>query len=416
MRLNGPWRLDPTVTFLNHGSFGACPEPVIAAQAAWRDRIESDPVRFFSRELEGHLDSARTTFGAFLGGDPEGFAFVPNATTAVSTVLGSLRFEPGDELLTTDHEYNATINALAAAARRDGARVVIAKVPFPVVDPGAIVEAILAAVTASTAFALISHVTSPTGLVFPIAEVVRELEARGVDTLVDAAHAPGMVPVEIDTLGAAYWTGNGHKWLCGPKGSAVLWVRADRREAIHPLIVSHGANDPRPAAGGLSRFRLEFDWPGTVDPTPYLAAADAVKLVGDLAPGGGGWPAIRAANHDLAVASAKRLAEALEIEPLVPDALLGSMAALALPVPPSDESALALNHALAVEDRIEVPVGAWPVLAARVSGGPQQTLLRISAQLYNEPADYDRLADALVRRLRSALPASPSTEGLQRPR
>ena len=407
MRTAGAWRLDPTVTFLNHGSFGACPEPVIAAQAAWRDRIEADPVRFFNRELEGHLDAARTTLGGFFGGDPEGIAFVPNATSAVSTVLGSIRFEPGDELLTTDHEYNATLNALAAAARRDGARVVVARVPFPVADAGEIVEAVLAAVTASTALALISHVTSPTALVFPIAQIVRELEQRGVDTLVDAAHAPGMVPVEIDGLGAAYWTGNGHKWLCGPKGSAILWVRADRRDAIRPLVVSHGANDPRADAGLRSRFRLEFDWPGTVDPTPYLAAADAVTLVSDLAPDGGGWPAIRAANHELAVVGRRRLADALGIEQSVPEALLGSMASLELPLPRSYESALGLMQALAQEDRIEVPVGAWPVLAARPPDGPRAVLLRISAQLYNEPSDYDALADALVARLGPGQPAQP---------
>jgi isopenicillin-N epimerase len=395
----GAWRLDPTVTFLNHGSFGACPEPVIAAQAAWRDRIEADPVRFFNRELDGHLDAARIALGGFLGGDPEGIAFVPNATSAVSTVLGSIRFKPGDELLTTDHEYNATLNALAAAARRDRARVVVARVPFPVADAGEIVEAILAEVTSRTALALISHVTSPTALVFPIAQIVRGLEQRGVDTLVDAAHAPGMVPVDIDGLGAAYWTGDGHKWLCSPKGSAILWVRADRRDAIHPLVVSHGANDPRPDAGGRSRFRLEFDWPGTVDPTPYLAAADAVSLVAGLAPEGGGWPAIQVANHELAVASRRRLAEALAIDQSVPEGLLGSMASLELPLPPSDETALGLTLALAEEDRIEVPVGAWPVLAARASGGPRATLLRISAQLYNEPSDYDALADALVRRV-----------------
>lgn len=399
MRTTGAWRLDPTVTFLNHGSFGACPDPVIAAQAAWRDRIEADPVRFFSRELEGHLDAARTTLGGFFGGDPEGIAFVPNATSAVSAVLGSIRFQPGDELLTTDHEYNATLNALSAAARRDGARVVVARLRFPVADAGEIVEAILAAVTSSTTLALVSHVTSPTALVFPIAQIVRELDQRGVDTLVDAAHAPGMVPVEIDSLGAAYWTGNGHKWLCGPKGSAILWVRGDRRDAIHPLVVSHGANDPRADEGRRSRFRLEFDWPGTVDPTPYLAAADAVKLVADLAPGGGGWPAIRAANHELAVAGRRRLAEALGLEQSVPEALLGSMATLELPLPPSDESALGLTQALAEEDQIEVPVGAWPVLAARPSDGARATLLRISAQLYNEPSDYAVLADALVRRL-----------------
>ncbi|HEV8488799.1 MAG TPA: aminotransferase class V-fold PLP-dependent enzyme [Candidatus Limnocylindrales bacterium] len=405
MRTTGPWPLDPTVTFLNHGSFGACPEPVLAAQAAWRERIEADPVRFFSRELEGHLDAARTTLGEFLGADPEGIAFVPNATTAVGTVLGSLRFGPGDELLTTDHEYNATLNSLAAAARRDGARMVVARVPFPVADPGLVVEAVLSAVTDRTRLALISHVTSPTGIVFPIAEIVRELDRRGIDAIVDAAHAPGMVPAEVGRLGAAYWTGNGHKWLCGPKGAALLWVREDRRDAIHPLVVSHGANDPRVEAGLRSRFRVEFDWPGTVDPTPYLAAADAVALVAGLAPDGGGWPAIQAANHELAVTARRRLCEALAVEPPAPEAMLGSMAALVLPVTPSDEAALALTKALAEDDRIEVPVGAWPVLAGRISGGPQATLVRISAQLYNEPSDYDRLADALVARL------SPSTGG-----
>jgi isopenicillin-N epimerase len=219
-----------------------------------------------------------------------------------------------------------------------------------------------------------------------------------------------MVPVEVDRLGAAYWTGNGHKWLCGPKGSALLWVREDRREAIHPLVVSHGANDPRAESGERSRFRLEFDWPGTVDPTPYLAAADAVALVADLAPNGGGWPAIQEANHDLAVTARRCLCDALGIEPPAPEAMLGSMAAVALPIPPSDESALALTNALASNDRIEVPVGAWPVRAARAPGvEPQATLVRISAQLYNEPSDYDRLADALVARL------SPSTGG-PRPR
>ena len=407
MRTDTAWRLDPGVVFLNHGSFGACPEPVLAAQSAWRERMESDPVRFFSRELEEHLWAARTTLGAFLGADPDGLAFLPNTTTGVSTVLGSLRFEPGDELLTTDHEYNATLNGLAAAARRDGARVVVARIPFPIREPGQVVEAILGAVTARTRLALISHVTSPTGLVFPIADIVAELDRRGIDTIVDAAHAPGMVPIEVDRLGAAYWTGNGHKWLCGPKGSAFLWVREDRRAAIHPLVVSHGANDVRVEAGTRTRFRVEFDWPGTVDPTPNLAAADAVALIADLAPGGGGWPAIMAANHELAVDARRRLCAAFDIEPPAPDDMLGSMAAIALPVAASDEVALDLTQALAVEDGIEVPVGAWPVPAARDGGAPQATLLRISAQLYNEPSDYDRLADALVPRVSRSTGAPP---------
>ena len=237
---DSPWRLDPAVIQLNHGSFGACPVPVLEAQSALRDRLEANPTRFLSRELDGLLDEARRKLATFLDADAESLAFLPNATTGVSTVLASLSFRPGDELLTTDHEYNAILNALAETARRDGASVVRARIPFPIRDPGEATEAILAAITPRTRLAVISHVTSPTALALPIAEIVRELDRRGVDTLVDGAHAPGMVPLSLRELGAAYWTANGHKWLCGPKGGAILAVREDRRAAIRPLVVSHG--------------------------------------------------------------------------------------------------------------------------------------------------------------------------------
>jgi isopenicillin-N epimerase len=391
-----PWRLDPAVIQLNHGSYGACPAPVLDAQRAWRERLESDPTRFLSRELTGHLDAARGTVASFLGADPDGLAFVPNATTGVSTVLRSLRFEVGDELLTTDHEYNAILNALDAVARRDGARVVRAAIPLPVRDPGQVVAAILDAVTPRTRLALVSHVTSPTAIVLPIAEIVRELDRRGVDTLVDGAHAPGMVPVDLAALGATYWTGNGHKWLCGPKGSAVLHVRADRRDEIRPLVVSHGWND---TTAGRTRFRKEFDWVGTVDPTAYLALGDAIRIVGALDPGG--WPALMAANHELAIAGRDRMAAALELEPPAPDSMLGSMAAFPLPGLASDAAAAALQAALATEDGIETPIVGWPVRAARTTPGdpPRAALLRISAQRYNDASDVDALAAALRRRL-----------------
>jgi len=290
VRLDLGWRLDPEVTFLNHGSYGACPLPVLEAQQAWRDRLESEPVRFLSGELPSLLAEARTSVGRFLGADPEGLAFVPNATTGVNTVLQSLRFAPGDELLTNDHEYNATINAMRAVATRDGARVVVAPIPFPIASPDEARAAILAAVTDRTRLLLVSHVTSPTALILPVAELVAEMDRRGIDTLVDGAHAPGMVPVDVDTLGTAYWTGNGHKWLCGPKGTAVLWVREDRRDRIHPLVVSHGANEP---LAGRTRFRHEFDWVGTSDPTGYLTLPAAIDWMDRCAiPEGGGWPAV----------------------------------------------------------------------------------------------------------------------------
>jgi isopenicillin-N epimerase len=391
------WRLDPAVTYLNHGSYGACPEPVLAYQRAMQDRMEAEPVRFLSGDLPALLDAARVRVAAFLGADPDGLAFVPNATTGVNTVLRSLRFEPADELLTTDHEYNATLNALAAVAARDGARVVIARVPFPIADPGDAVAAILAAATSRTRLALVSQVTSPTALVLPIAEIVAELGRRGIDTLVDGAHVPGMIPLDLDHLGAAWWTGNGHKWLCSPKGSAVLWVRADQRDAIHPLVVSHGANE---VLDGRTRFRAEFDWVGTSDPTAFLTLPAAIDWMADSAPGGGGWPAIMTANHDLAIAGRDLVAEALGIAPPAPDSMLGSMAALPVPWLDDDASAHALTERLATEHGIQVPVGGWPVRAAREGEGPQQVLLRISAQRYNEIADYERLAGALVRQAR----------------
>ncbi len=397
MRHDLGWRLDPDVTFLNHGSYGACPEPILAVQRAWRDRLESEPVRFLSDDLPGLLDEARAAVGAFIGADPEGLAFVPNATTGVNTVLQSLRFQSGDELLTNDHEYNATINAMRAVAARDGTRVVVAPIPFPIASPEAARDAILAAVTARTRLVLISHVTSPTALILPVADLVTELNGRGIDTLVDGAHAPGMLPLDIDGLGAAYWTGNGHKWLCGPKGSALLWVREDRREAIHPLVVSHGANEP---LNGRSRFRHEFDWTGTADPTGYLTLPAAIELMSQLAGldggGAGGWPAIMAANHALALEGRDILADALGIPAPAPDSILGSMAALPLPGVADEVAAKALGARLVAENRIQVPIGPWPVRAALPAGATAQILLRISAQRYNERADYERLAEALA--------------------
>ena len=398
MRTDLGWRLDPAVAFLNHGSYGACPEPVLEAQRALRDRMESEPVRFLSRDLPELLHVARLEVAAFLGADPDGLAFVPNATTGVNTILQSLRFEAGDELLTTDHEYNATINALRAVAARDGARVVIARIPFPIDHPDDAVHAILAAVTPRTRLLLVSQVASPTALILPVGELVAELDRRGVDTLVDAAHAPGMVPLNLDELGAAYWTGNGHKWLCGPKGSAVLWVRSDRRERIHPLVVSHGANEP---LTDRSRFRAEFDWTGTADPTAYLALPAAIRWMAASAPDGGGWPGVMAANRALALAGRDRIAEALGVAPPAPNSMLGSMAALPVPGTSSDKDAEALSRCLASEDGIQVPIGGWPSRAARTSDDPEQVLIRISAQRYNDPGDYDRLAVALVRRLAS---------------
>jgi isopenicillin-N epimerase len=392
-----PWRLDPAVTFLNHGSFGSCPMPVLAAQDEFRERMESDPVRFLDRELIGLLDETRAEIGAFIGADPEGIVFVPNATSGINTVLKSLRFEPGDELLTTDHEYNAILNTLREVARRDRANVVIAAIPFPLGDPAEAVQAILDAVTPRTRLAVVSHITSPTGIVLPIAEIVRELEGRGIATVVDAAHTPGMLPLDVGDLGASYWVGNGHKWLCAPKGASILWVRHDLRDGIHPLVTSHGANDP---GTKRSPFRAEFDWPGTVDPSPFLAIPAAIRFGAGLLPGG--WPALMAANHDLAIRGRDLLCERLGVEPPAPDSMIGAMATVPVKLPLDDDAVAAFRDLLAEEDRIEVPMVAWPVPAAREGGRgghPKSTWVRISMQQYNSLADVERLADVVVKRL-----------------
>jgi len=384
------WTLDPRIDFLNHGSFGACPRPVLEAQAELRARMERQPVQFLARELEGLADEARGALAQFVGADPDDLAFVPNATTGVNTVVHALDLRPGDELLTTDHAYNACRNALRWHEQR-GVRVVAASVPWPVSSASQVLDAVLAAVSPRTRLALIDHVTSPTGLIFPVRELVQRLDERGVDTVVDGAHAPGMLPLDVRTVGAAYYTGNCHKWLCAPKGAAFLYVRRDRQERLRPLVISHGANSPRT---DRPMFRLEFDWTGTDDPTPFLAVPHAIRFLGSLLPGG--WPALMQRNHQLALAARRVLCEALRIEPPAPEPMIGSLASV--PLPDADVAISTkgvwwhpLQRALLERHAIEVPVMTFPA--------PPGQLIRISAQVYNDETQYSRLAGALRRLL-----------------
>jgi isopenicillin-N epimerase len=340
-----------------------------------------------SREFEPALEVARAALADFVGADPADLVFVANATAGVNTVLRSLRLRAGDELLVTDHGYRACRNALDAVAAASGARVVCAQIPFPIPRADAVVEAVLAGVTPATRLLLIDHVTSPTALVFPIASLVEQLQGRGIDVLVDGAHAPGMLDLQLSRLGAAYYTGNCHKWVCAPKGAAFLHVRPDRQATVRPLVIGHGATSTRT---DRSRFQLEFLWTGTHDPTAFLALPDALTFLGALHPGG--WPALRASNHALALAARDRLCATLGCEPPAPDAMLGSMAAVPLPAargarPTPVLGIDALQEQLWERHQIEVPVMPWPNWPAR--------LLRISAQAYNTPDQYDTLAAAL---------------------
>ncbi len=384
--LRARWTLDPAITFLNHGSFGACPVDVLEAQREIRARLEREPVRFFVREYEALLDEARAVVAALVGADEADLGFVTNATAGVNTVLRSLRLAPGDELLTTDHAYNACRNALEFVAARAGARVVVAAIPFPLAGADHVVNAVLARVTPRTRLALIDHITSPTALIFPLDRLVAELAARGVDTLVDAAHAPGMVPMDVRGSGAAYTTGNLHKWLCAPKGAAFLHVRRDRQAGIRPLSISHGASAPRP---DRSRFRLEFDWTGTEDPSAALAVPAAIRFLEGLLPGG--LPALMASNHTAALAARQALCAAIGVEPPCPDSMVGSMASVLLPGPATPLTGAQpidpLQEALFTGHGIEIPVFPWPQLGQRI--------LRVSTPIYIDAAETAVLVAAL---------------------
>lgn len=374
------WRLDPKITFLNHGAFGACPIAILEKQQAWRSQLESEPLRFYEREFEPLLDQSRQVLANFVGADPTELVFIPNATTGVNTVLRSLAptFHPGDELLTTNHCYNACRNALNFVAAQTGAAIVVADVPFPLQSSADITAAVLDCVSDRTKLLLLDHVTSQTGLIFPVEAIARALADRQIDILVDGAHALGMIPLDLRNLGVTYYASNCHKWLCAPKGSGFLYVRAEQQAQIRPLVISHGANDPR----DRPRFWLEFDWTGTDDFTPYLCVAEAIAWMGSLLPGG--WAELMGRNHQLAVAARSRLATSLHIEPPCPVELIGSLATL--PLPPGDVRSL--KDALFYEFQIEVPIMPWQ--------GVTDRLLRISAQLYNQPSDYDVLASALA--------------------
>jgi isopenicillin-N epimerase len=340
-------------------------------------------VRFYLGELERHLDEVRSVVGELVGAAPADLAFVANATAGVNTILASLHLEPGDEILVTDHGYNACLNAVDYWAMRARARVALAQVAFPVRASDDIVGAILEKVTPRTRLAVLDHVTSPTGLVFPIERLVGELANRGVDTLVDGAHGPGMLALDLSRLGAAYYTGNFHKWCCAPKSAALLWVRRDLQAAVRPLVISHGANAERT---DRSRFLLEFDWPGTIDPTALLSVPAAIRFLGQLVEGGA--PALRAHNRALALAARQTLCGALGTPLPCPDEMVGSLAAILFPSPTAKTPApSALHDRLERAHRIQVPIVPWP---GRPSG-----FVRVAAQAYNSLTHYQKLAEAL---------------------
>lgn len=389
------WRLDPASVFLNHGSFGACPAVVLERQREFRDLLEREPIRFFVERCEPLLDESRRCVAQLVNADAAGIVFVPNATAGVNTVVRSLRFQPGDELLTNSHEYNACNNALRYGAERWGARVVSVPLPFPLRHAREVVDAVLAGVTSRTKLVMLSHVTSPTGLVLPIGPLVEELARCGIDTLIDGAHAPGMIPIDLTALGATYYTGNFHKWLCTPKGSAFLHVREDRRAEIRPLIISHGANSPRT---DRSRFLLEHDYVGTFEVTPHLCIPEAVRFLSSLLPGG--LTGLMEHNRRHALEARKILCRAFGAEPAAPESMIASLASVHLPDPPSGGVRPSpkgyhdrLNDELLDRHGVQIPIFPFPPPAP---GQPAtKRLIRVAMQAYNSLEQVEYAAECV---------------------
>ena len=363
--------LDPEIAFLNHGSFGACPRPVFERCQAWQRELERDPVDFIARRLPSLLDESRATLAGYVGAAPGDLAFVTNATTAVNLAARALDLRPGDEVLATDLEYGACDLAWEWLCRRTGAHYVRAAIPLPLAAPHDVTDALFAAATDRTRVVSVSHVTSGTALVLPVAEIVGRARELGLTTIVDGAHAPGHVPLALDTLGADFYAGNCHKWLMSPKGAGFLHARREWQERVDAAIVSWGYVD-----GKTFSERIELQ--GTRDVAAWLAVPDAIRFQEERE-----WDAVRARCHTLACEARRTLCARLGTEPLAPDAMLGQMAAVTLPRPsPTLSDRLFRNH------RIEIP-----------TTGPADDRLRLSVAAYTSGAEVERLLSALPREL-----------------
>ena len=369
--------LDPELRFLNHGSFGATPKSVLEAQSYWRRELERNPVAFMVDRLPAVQRQAAERLAGFMGTVGENLAFVENATTGVNAVIRSLQLNPGDEILTTNHVYGAVHQALRFVCARTGASLRVVEVPFPIASPDQLMQALEGGFREGTRLAVLDHITSATGLILPIERMVAACRERGVPVLVDGAHAPGHVPLNLDTLGADWYTGNAHKWLFAPKGCAFLYAAPRVQDLTHPTVISHDYQ---------KGFVPEFDYTGTKDPTAWLAieaSLDFVELIG--------FERMRKHNYGLVRQAASLLRAAWGTAPLAPDSMLGYLVTLEAPVgalgSTIDEAAAARRYLLD-EHRTEVPVFGF--------GG--RNWVRISAQVYNELSDYQPLAEAILLR------------------
>lgn len=420
------WAIDPDIIMLNHGSFGGVPRVVEQWRYELFRQADANAMRFFLRTLPPLLDASREVLARLAGTAAENLVFVRNATSGVNAVLRSLKFQPGDEILCTDHGYNACRATVEFLAAHDGVVPVVAEIPLPVDSPRAVTEKILQRVTPRTKIALLDHITSATALIFPIREIVRELESRGVPTLVDAAHTPGMLPMQLDAWQPAYFTGNCHKWLCAPRGAAFLYVRPDLRDTVHATTISHGYNNPHPAA---LKFHAEFDWTGTDDLTPWAAVGPTIEYLAelgreipdeDISDPDGFFPLtpdaepdelrrninrVMVRNRQFGLWAGKTIAAAVNSPfSIAPDTMFGAMYPIVLPeiaaerlMPEAGSDIFPQNvHPLqlwlAREAKIETTAYFWQNASAEL---PVIPILRTAPHLYHAPDDIHRLAEVL---------------------
>ncbi|MBS0191021.1 MAG: aminotransferase class V-fold PLP-dependent enzyme [Phycisphaerales bacterium] len=395
------WDLDPAVTFLNHGSYGATPRAVLEAQNRMRARTEREPVRFYKVDLERLMDGVREVLGSFINCDPTTIAPVPNATMGIASIFSSTPFKAGDEILLTDHEYQSGINELERMAKTVGVKVVLAPIPFPIRSQDEVFEAVMRCVTPRTKLAMISQITSGSSLIFPVERLVPALKARGIDVIVDGAHGPGQIPVDLRALAPTYYVGSLHKWLSAPKGTAFLSVSKEKQATFRPVFLSSRANKIR---HDRDLFLRDFDYHGTLDYSGFLVVPEAIAYISRLLPGG--WPELYRRNHEMVVKGREIVCRAIGAEPPCPDSMLGSMASIILPEPAANMKGRPslyddpLQDALIHNHGVVTPI--WRV------GGNDRRIIRISAQAYNTLDQYETLAEALVKELRAegSLPAN----------
>ncbi len=372
--------LRPDVIFLNHGSFGACPRPVLEEYQRWQLELERQPVEFLGRRFGELMQGARAALGTYVGAHADDLVYVPNATTGLNVVARALALLPGDEVLATDHEYGALDRTWRFVCARRGAIYINQPLPLPVVSPEQVVEAIWSGVTPRTRVLFLSHITSPTALILPVAELIRRCGERGIVTVVDGAHGPGQVPLDLDALGADFYVANLHKWALAPKGAAFLHARRGVQHLLEPLVISWGWQSERP---GPSRFVEEQQWQGTRDPAAYLAVPAAIRFMTDH-----DWPRVQGRCHALLREARRAVGELTGLASICPDSAewYAQMAAFPLPVRDSVAAqADLLRSRLYDEYRIEVPIITW--------GG--RLFVRVSIQAYNAEADVQALVHSL---------------------